>query len=1030
MKALYGFFIRRPLMANLTVAFFVIAGVVAATTMKIQMAPDIDLGIVTVTTAFPGASPEDVELSVTVPLEEEILKVDNLTKVTSNSMEALSVISIRIDAEAGDEKPVQADIQKAIDRATGRLPGSLPGKPLIEVSSSGKIPVMEVHVAGLVPEDVLRRTARQLADGLRGVGGVAGIEKVGYRDRQVHLRVEPERLHRLGISIDEIRDAVRSRNVRDSGGSIESFVAEKKVLTVGQFDYPRQVKDVIVRSNGPGNHVRVGDVAQVVMGYEDWTVQSRANGQLGITLLVRKRAAADALSTAKRIKAFISAARPSLAPGVTLTVTNDMARFTLVMLEALAANAGMGIVLVLLVLSLFFSFRFAFWVAFGLPAAFCVTFTLMPLFGLGIDNMTLMAMILVLGMLVDDAIVTGESIIRHREQGLAPIEAGIEGTAAIMRPVFLGAATTVLAFAPMIFLGGLEGKFMWSLPVMLLLLLGGSLVECQFMLPTHLSHGAAGHTQKRWFRHVQEVYDRIIVRAVRRRYVTIAIIVVATAAIVGGVGQFLRFNLYPEINIDTFFLKVELPEGASFERTGEKVGELEAMVRKTVPGYDLLDVTSIIGHHDTDIFGVTEGRNPAWALVKVFMQPEGVRRTDSNVAMAELRQKVKGLEGFKSIILEPLKDTPVAGKPVQVEVIGNDDSRFDLARHLVDFLKARPGVTAAWTSYKPGKDVVRLELDHPALAARGLTVADVVDTVRIAFDGAVINELRTVEETIDYRLRFRPAEQGKMETLRHLTIINGDGLPVPLRAVAEFAIGPGEASIKHYFGARTVTVYADIDKARITTAEINAGLAAHVSGTGLLERFDRLRLWYGGELEQQEEALGNVFNAFVLCVLAIFFLLVVLFNSFAQPFLIMAVIPFGFAGVVLAFVVQDLEMSAFALFGIVGLVGVLLNDSLVMIDHLNRRREGANLDARSIADGAAQRLRPIVLTSVTTVAGLVPAAYGLGGANSWIAPMIMVMLWGILFGTLVTLFLLPCLYAAEQDLRRLARRVTETLSRS
>ena len=1032
MKALYGFFLRRPLMSNLLVVFAVIAGIVAASTMKIQMAPDMDLGMVTVTTAFPGASPEDVELSVTVPLEEEILKVDNLSKVTSNSMEALSVIAIRVDPDVDDEKRVQADIQKAVDRAAGRLPAAVPNKPVIDISSSGRIVMMEIHVAGRVPEEVLRRAARQLADGLREVDGVSGVEKVGYRDREVHILVEPERLHRLGISVDEVRRAVQARNLRQSGGSIESFVAEKKVLTVGQFDHPKEVADVIVRSAGPGNHVRIRDIARVVMGYEDWIIQSRHNGVIGIALNIRKRAEADALATAKRVKAFIAGARAALPAGVTVTVSNDMARFTMVMLEALVNNAAMGIGFVLLVLSAFFSFRFAFWVAFGLPAAFCVSFALMPLFGLGIDHMTLMAMILVLGMLVDDAIVTGESIIRHREMGLAPVEAGIEGTAAIARPVFLGAATTVLAFSPMIFLGGLEGKFMWALPVMIFLMLAGSLIECQFMLPSHLSHGGAIHTQKRWFRHIREAYDRLIVHAVRRRYLTIAVIVAATVGIVGGVGQFLRFSLYPELNIDTFFLKVELPEGASFEHTGEKVRELEGLVRRTVPDYDLLSVNTVIGHHDTDMFGVTEGRNPAWALVKVFMQPEGVRKTDSNAVIAALRTTVKDMEGFKSIIVEPLKDTPVAGKPVQVEVVGNDDSRFDLARHLVGYLKAHPATTGVWTSFKPGKDVVRLDLDYAALAARGLTVADVVDTVRIAFDGVVINELQTLDEKIDYRLQFRPAEQGKMETLRHLGVVNRDGLPVPLRAVAEFAVEPGEAAIKHYFGTRTVTVYADIDRARISTAEINAELARHVAGEGLMQRFDRLRLWYGGELEQQEEVLGNVVNAFILCVAAIFFLLVVLFNSFAQPFLIMTVIPFGFAGVVLAFVAQGMEMTAFAAFGVIGLVGVLLNDSLVMIDHLNRRRDGlvpapgarrADLDGAAIADGAAQRLRPIVLTSLTTVAGLVPAAYGLGGANSWLAPMIMVMLWGILFGTLVTLFLLPCLYAAEQDLRRLVRRV-------
>jgi len=364
------------------------------------------------------------------------------------------------------------------------------------------------------------------------------------------------------------------------------------------------------------------------------------------------------------------------------------------------------------------------------------------------------------------------------------------------------------------------------------------------------------------------------------------------------------------------------------------------------------------------------------------------------------------------------------GQPVEVEIIGNDDSRHELADVLVDYLKKYDGTHNVVTSYKPGKDIVKLNLNHEALADRGLAVADVVRAVRIAFDGEVIDELQTIDEKIEYRLQFEPSQQGRMETLRDLTVINRHGAPVSLRGVARLEERPGDAAIKHYFGERTLTVYADIDRSKVSAEQINADLMRFVDEQRLLQRFDRLRLWYGGELEQQRESLGNIGFAFLICSLGIFLLLVIVFNSFTQPFLIMAVIPFGVTGVIVGFGLQGIDLSFIALIGILGLTGVLVNDSLVMIDSLNHKKLAAEerfLSDDGIAQGARLRLRPIVITSVTTIAGLAPAAYGLGGSNPFMTPIVMAMVWGVGFGTFVSLILLPCLYAVDQDIRRVVR---------
>jgi multidrug efflux pump subunit AcrB len=981
----------------------------------------VDLGIVAVTTLRPGSGAEEVELAITTPIEEELLKVEGLEKVVSNSMEGISVITVRMDPDQQDHSKILADIQKAVDRAYANLPTDLPQKPLVEEMSSTKIPVMEIHVTGRVPEATLRRVVRQLEDGLRAVEGVGGVEKVGYRKREVRIQLNPGRLQQLGISYAQIIQAINTRNVRDAGGSLDSFVAEKNVLTVGQFDAPKDVEEVIIHSAGIGNYVRLRDVAQIVLDYDDWQVQSRTDGNISILLLPHKKVMADGTKTSKAVRSYIQSFQKSAPPGVKLVMVNDISRFTDDMLDTLSGNALMGFVLVMLALLIFFGLRMAFWVTVGLPVALWITLLLMPLFGLTINIMTITGLILMLGMLVDDAIITGESIAHAQEKGLSPKDASVQGASRISGPVMMSAITTVLAFAPAAFLGGLEGKFLWMLPAMALLTLAGSLIESQFMLPAHLAHGSKRSLKSRpWFNRVQSVYDQTIQGLLHRRYLTILGFVAAFVLIILWGSLSIRFNLYPEVDVDTFYFKVELPEGASFEHTAHKIRELEAMARQIIPPHDLLNITTQVGHHDTDIYGAREGRNPAWALVSVFMQPQGKRTTSSNEVIAELRNRVKALTGYKNIQIRPLEDTPIMGKPVELELIGNSETRFDLADILIDYLQTRAGVTEVWTSYKPGKDVVKLKLDYTALANRGLTVADITRAVRIAFDGEIINELQTVEEKIEYRLQFHPQEKGKMETLRRLVLINQDGGQVLLRSVADFEIQPGAAAIKHYYGERTLTLFADIDRQKISVGEINADLAAFIEQEGLKQRFDRLRILFAGEIEQQTEAVGNAGVAFMVCMIAIFFLLSLLFNSLSQPFLVISVIPFGFMGVLVAFALQGIEMSMMAFIGILGLAGVLVNDSLVMIHNLNRikREKGpsAFLTVDEIAQGAKQRLRPIVITSVTTVAGLAPGAYGIAGDNPFMTPIFMAMAWGVLFGTFVTLMLLPCLFSLEQDL--------------
>lgn len=1026
MRTLIAWFVDRPLVINLIMVMVFALGYMTIADMRYEYNPKVDMGVINITTVKAGAGPEEIELAITLPLEEELLEVEGIRKLYSNSMENLSIITITLDLDAAEKHAIMRDIQQAVDRAVVRLPGDLLEKPQLEELSTLVTPVMEVHVTGDVPEAMLRDVARNMADGLREVEGIASVEKLGYRRPEVRIMLEPEKLARLGISHDEIIAAISSRNLRDSGGAIDSFLAEKKIVAVGQFQDPMEIETVVVRSGMPGNTVLLRDVATIVMDYEDWEVQSRVDGRMGITLQARKKALADEVHTAASVRAFVNNA--SLPPGVELVMAADISRLTVNMLEVLGGNAILGLISVLLLLCYFLEVRFALWVAVGIPFAVCLAFLMLAAIDVTINAMSLTAIVLLMGILVDDAVVVSENTQRLRLAGMDLRQASIEGSSQVSQPVIFSALTTMLAFAPLMFMSGANGAFMIPFPLAVIVLLSASLFESLFLLPGHLAHVPPSDQASRAsaFNKLREFYHRKITALLQRRYLTlIGFIVVFCAVMTLGV-MTIKFSLFPDVDIDTVHVKVELPVGSRFEETVAAVERMETELRSFVAMEDLVAITSQVGHHDTDFYGSTEGRNQAWALIAIQLEPLGRRSADTNTyeLVSDLQSWAEKQQGFHSLVVQAQTDIPVVGKPVQVEVISSGEERHTVSAELLGFLREHPGVTNSWTSSNPGKDVIDLEVNHALLAARGLTMEQLVRALRIAVDGLLVDELQTLDERVRYRLQLPLSAAGKLQTLENLAIVNVSGQPIYLNSLARFSVRPGEADLKHYFGKRTVTVYAEIDSDTTSLQAMNNAVATWIESRNFSERYPQLRLHMGGELEEQGDALGDLGTAALICLLSIFAALVILFNSMSQPVLIMLCIPFGLVGVVLCYSVQGLSMGMMAVTGIIGLVGVLVNDSLVLMHTLNEKRKevGAFLPVVEVAEVAKRRFRPIFITSVTTAVGLFPTAYGIMGENSYITPMVMSIAWGVVFGVLVSLVLLPVLYMVEQDIRaRLSR---------
>ncbi len=1033
MTALIAFFARRPLLVNLILVMIFLSGLVVTRNQVVSSYPALDTGIFYLTTAWPGAAAEDVELSVTVPLEEEILEIEGLDKLRSASMEGQSSLLIQASPDNSREqnRVFRDDLQRAIDRAYPRMPDDVPEKPLLVAEDPDRTPIMEILIRGDVDEDVLRRAARRLRVELRQVDGVAGTDRMGYRRKEMRILLNPQRLQQLGIDAAEITQAIAARNVRDSGGALESTTAERDVVTVGQFQNPREVEDVIVRAAGRDNFTRVRDIAQVVVDYEDWMTQPLANGEPGISLLVKKTAQANGVAVAEELRGFLAQQQTLMPPGVTLEVFNDTTRYARNMLEMLSSNALLGMVLVFVTLLAFFPFRFTVWVVVGIPTAMMLTFMFMPSFNITVNQLSISGIILMLGVLVDDAIVIAESIFREAERGKSPLQAAIDGTAVMAAPVLTSSATTVLAFMPLVFLSGIEGKYLWMLPAVVVMVLIASLIECKLMLPAHIAHALHGRQRdgnkslsRQWFEPVERGYIWVMGHMFRHRVISF----LGILGLAGAAGLFsyhkLSLELYPEGDTDVVTVQLELPLGTSFASTRARLRELERGLLAHLPAEDVLASKVTIGHHDLPgSGGVTEGRQNSWGLIDIYL----VRPSDRNHTSTEIAQSMRDyLIPQRDLIMArvvPQENSPPTGEAVELDIVGNSDDRYLAADQVARFLRETPGVTRVWTSYKRGKDIIDLQLKHELLANYGLTVQDVTRAVRIAFDGLLVEEMQTVDERIRFRLQYRQPEQGQLETLYGLTLINSRGEPVLLRSVADFETKPAQATVFHYFGERTMTVYADIDKAVISVADVNRKLANYLDSEGLRTRYTHLNFVQGGEADRQQDALGNIASAALLSLAAILVLLVLLFNSVSQPLLVLLVIPLGILGVMIAFALQGMVLSMSALAGVTGLAGILVNDSLIMIDQLNRVRDSdGSISSEVLVKTASTRLRPIFITTLTTVAGLYPVAYGLFGLNIVVAPLAMVMLWGVVFGSIITLFYLPSLYALEQDIRRLFAR--------
>ena len=1044
MDGVIAWFARNPVAANLTMVFIVVGGLFATTSINQEIFPEMALDMVTVNVTYLGASPTEVEQAVSVRLEEAIQGLDGIKQVTSTASEG--VASLVVELELG------ADLRKAVDDIKGNVdaidtfPTEVERPVIREITT--KFQVTHVAVWGDVDELSLRRWADQVRNDLSSLPGVSQVELLGARPYEISIEVSETALRRHGLTFDRVADAVRGASLDLPGGSVRTDAGEILLRTVGQVYQGTEFESLALLTSADGTYVRLGDVATVIDGFAETDQAARFNGVPAIVLQVFRSNQVNAPEVAATVNGYVERAPTFLPPGVSLTVWQDQASLLEHRLGLMVRNGLTGSALVFAFLAVFLRPRLAFWVGLGIPISFLGALMLMPSLDLSLNMMTLFGFLVVLGIVVDDAIIVGENIYTHQERHGDRLRGAIEGAQEVVVPVTFGVLTTVAAFLPIMLVQGMMGKFFAAVPMVVMCCLGFSLIESTLILPAHLAHSGRGHRGRptgpnsgsergmRWF--TTTVYARVLDAGIRWRYLTVA---GSTAVLLLTVGALLSgrvpFEFFAAPESDYVTADVALAPGAPIQMTQEVVARIEAGANQLAARYRERPSGARVRHVYAAIGEQPFGSAQAEAMmsggialgashvgeVTIEIESGPDRTLSGDEIAAQWRNLIGPLPGVEDLSFLASSFSP--GMDLDIQFTGRDQATLEsAAAEVQDHLGRYPGVYDVNDSARPGKQELRMRI-KPAATLLGLSQRDLGQQVRQAFYGEEVQRIQRGRHDVRVMVRYPREGRQSIGDVDRMRIRTPDGADVPFTSVADVETGRGFSIIRRVDRQRAVNVTAAVG-AETSTGSVVSDLEAAVL-PGILATHPGVAYSLAGMLAEQADSMEGLAQGFLLALLLIYTLLAIPLKSYIQPLVIMAAIPFGLVGAFWGHVIMGVPLTLISLFGLVALAGVVVNDSLLMIDFINRKRlDHADVTAAAREAGVA-RFRPILLTSLTTFAGLLPIIIDNDIQARSLVPMAISLAFGVVFATVITLILVPAGYVIVEDVRRrLTRRAQPT----
>ncbi len=1048
-NGLLGWFASNHVAANLLMLVIIAGGIFTIFGIKMEIFPEFSLDTISVTVPYLGATPEDAEKGVCLRVEEAVAGIDGVKRVTSYAFEGGVTTFIEIDEYADTQKALD-DVKAEIGRII-----TFPEQTEKPVITEMRIrhSVISIAVYGDVSEKTLRVIASGMRDDLTAFEDITYVTVSGIRAYEISIEVSEQALRRYGLTLGQVANIISNSSLDVPGGSVKTSGGEILVRTKGQKYYGPEFEKIVVLSQEDGTMIKLGDIANVVDGFTDDAMHSDFDGKRAAFINVSRMGDQSALNIADIVKKYVADKKETLPAGVSLALWNNQAKILRSRLNLLKRNAYYGLFLVFLFLTLFLNVRLAFWVTLGIPISFLGAFWLMPVFGISINMFSLFAFIVSLGLVVDDAIVIGENIYAYRGQGLDRLEAAVKGAREMAMPVILAVLTTGFAFIPLAYTKGVMGKILWALPVIVISVLGFSLVEALLILPAHLSskqrvkslklldyiNKLSSWTEKHLKHFVFGRFARMVEMAVKWRYLTLSIGIVLFLITVSFVmGGYLKFTFFDPVEADNILAELEMPIGTPVEETQKVIERIEQKASQVINEYNkqfeskgslLKHVSSTVGSQPMKsqgqgpMQGITVGGGQSH-LGEVNIELVGAEKR-GDVSTAEMKNRWRELVGEIPGVssLQFISEIASVGKAVNVELSHDTfEVLLPASEELKSILREYAGVRDIADSFERGKLELELSLTDVGRAS-GLTLSDLARQVRGAFYGHEAQRIQRGRDDVRVMVRYPKAERRRLSDIENMRIRFSDGTAIPFETVAKVNYGRGYSAIKRVDRRRVINVTADVDATVANAGDINDDLMANTLPK-LMDKYPGLGYRFSGERRERNESLGSLKTNFVLAMLAIYGLLAMQFRSYAQPLIVMSAIPFGIVGAVWGHVLMGFvfmtkfNLSILSMFGIVALSGVVVNDSLIMINLINKERQRGVKLRDVVRDCATRRFRPIILTSLTTFLGLTPMLLERSLQARFLIPMAISLGFGVLFATLITLLLVPSLYMMLEDAKR------------
>ena len=1015
-KGIIAWMVHNRITPNLMMIVFILGGLFVTTRIKQEFFPEFDLDMVMVRVPYPGSSPEEVEQGIVLSIEEGIRGLDGVKEVTATAGEGMGVITAEL-LDGADAQKVYQDIKQEVDRIV-TLPEDAE-EPEVSLMVRRR-EVLQIQLYGDLSEWILREAAEEVRDQLLQDPGITQVELVGARKYEIHVEVPQDILRTYGLTLDQIARKIRTTSIEIPGGFIETKGGDILLRVKQRRDWAREFAQIPIVTTAEGTILYLSDLAQVKDYFEDTDRMATYNGYRAVGLGVFRIGDQTPIGVSDAAREALAEIEEGLPPGVHWAVSRDMSNMYRQRLGLLLKNAFIGLVLVLLILSLFLEFRLAFWVMMGIPISFLGGILLLPGMDVTINMISMFAFIIALGIVVDDAIVAGENIYENRKRGMGFTQAAILGARDVAMPIGFSILTNIVAFLPLCFVPGFMGKVFRVIPFVVITVFAISWVESLFILPSHLAHSRAKHAKgiggflhrgQQAFSHsfsrfVEKVYGPFLNVCIRLRYVTVAAGVMVLLLILGYVfGGRIGMILMPRVESDRAVVTAVLPYGSAMEKVSSVCDRLVQAANQVAEA----------NGGDTLVDGIFAEIEENEVEVTIYLTDPDVRPIGTKKVTDRWRQAVGSIPGLESLRFEADRGGPGSGAALTVELSHRNIEVLDRASEkLAEMLAQFPNVKDIDDGYTPGKQQLNFTI-KPEGESLGLTAYEVARQVRYAFYGAEALRQQRGRNEIKVKVRF-PKEQRISEyDLEQLLIRTSAGRDVPLFQVAQEERGRAYTTIDRRNGRRTVSVTADVDPID-QTDQVMETLNTDVLPQ-LVSDHPGLSYRYEGRQADMSESMQGLKSGFILAVMAIFVLLAIPFRSYVQPIIVMIAIPFGIVGAVLGHIIMGYALSIMSMMGIVALSGVVVNDSLILINYANRLRWQGTAPLEAIQMAGIRRFRPIILTTLTTFGGLTPMIFETSRQARFLIPMAISLGYGILFSTGITLILIPSLYMILEDVR-------------